>query len=173
MNIKLSGMSGYAAGLWGRIMNQIPAAKTGEYREQPSNVIYTSGCYFTEGTETGLTSWSDAEARKKAMEKAKEAAYAKWLQERENHKKLVPAVTQEVDDLTKPIYEMREVEVDDLTKPIHQDPNDPNSPIIGYEKKKEMQNVLVGYEKKIIEVTPAHEEYEEGWRDGDFSFDDD
>ena len=179
-NVDMNTTSTPAARLWGRIMNQIPAAKTGEYREQPSNVIYTSGCYFTEGTETGLTSWSDAEARKKAMEKAKQAAYAKWLQERENHKKKVPAVTQEVDDLTKPLppeiigYKQIPKEVqkkdaqgnpmyDDQGNPIMETimVDDPTQPIYGPQR----------YEKKTIVVTPEHEEYEEGWRDGDFQFD--
>ena len=166
-------MSTPAARLWGRIMDQIPKAKVGDYAEQPSNVIYTSGCYFTEGTETGLTSWSDAEARRKAMEKAKQAAYEKWLAERENHKKLIPAVTQEVDDPTKPLP--REVigyvqvpKVDDQGNPVI-DPktgqpvmvDDPNQPIYGPQT----------YEKKTVVVTPEHYEYEEGWRDGDFHFD--
>ena len=173
-NVDMNTTSTPAARLWGKIMNQIPAAKSGEYREQPSNVIYTSGCYFTEGTETGLTSWSDAEARRKAREKAKQAAYEKWLSERENHKKMVPAVTQEVDDLTKPLppeiigYEKVQKK-DESGQPVYDDQGNPvmvddlTKPIYGPQR----------YEKKIIEVTPAHEEYEEGWRDGDFSFDDD
>ena len=90
---------------------------------------------------------------------------------------MVPAVTQEVDDLTRPIYgdvlvgyeklplldENGQPVKDAAGNPIMVD--DPSKPIY--------QKGVIGYEKKIIEVTPAHEEYEEGWRDGDFSYDDD
>ncbi len=57
-NIKMSTMSGPAARLWGRIMNQIPKAKQGTYRKQPANVIFTNGCYFTKGTEIGLDKYA-------------------------------------------------------------------------------------------------------------------
>lgn len=39
INIKLSTMSGTAARLWGRIMNQIPGVASGTYSAMPSNVI--------------------------------------------------------------------------------------------------------------------------------------
>lgn len=52
-NIQLSSMSGTAAALWGRIMNQIDNAKTGEYKSEPSGVTYVGGEYFTTGTEEG------------------------------------------------------------------------------------------------------------------------
>lgn len=191
-NVDMNTTSTPAARLWGRIMNQIPAAKTGEYREQPSNVIYTSGCYFTEGTETGLTSWSDAEARRKAREKAKQAAYEKWLQERENHKKKVidqPAGTRKElvspeqfhweDDHSRPIYSPPTV--DDPSRPIRNEkgeiigyeqmPNTNPADITGYEQKKVIDKEAVYKDVPVPEI--SHEEYEEGWRDGDFSFDDD
>lgn len=50
-NVELTTMSGPAASLWGKIMNQIPKAKKGKYPERPSNVIKVDGEYFTEGTE--------------------------------------------------------------------------------------------------------------------------
>lgn len=187
-NVDMNTTSTPAARLWGKIMNQIPAAKSGEYREQPSNVIYTSGCYFTEGTETGLTSWSDAEARRKAREKAKQAAYEKWLSERENHKKMKIEL---VDDTSKPIikkvvvgYEQKTVEEQVPVYKLNPDGTqyiDPatNLPVIDHYEtvtktvddptKPIYQDQIVGYEKKQIETW----EYEEGWRDGDFSYDDD
>lgn len=39
INIKLSSMSGKAASLWGRIMNQIPGVASGTYSDKPSNVV--------------------------------------------------------------------------------------------------------------------------------------
>lgn len=42
INIKLSSMSGTAARLWGRIMNQIPGVASGTYSAKPSNVISVS-----------------------------------------------------------------------------------------------------------------------------------
>lgn len=39
INIKLSSMSGKAASLWGKIMNQIPDVASGTYSAKPSNVI--------------------------------------------------------------------------------------------------------------------------------------
>ncbi|MBK5253779.1 MAG: transglycosylase domain-containing protein [Peptostreptococcaceae bacterium] len=53
VNVKLSTMSYKAAALWGKIMNQIPAAKEGSYKDMPSNVIYSSGEYYTTGTAGG------------------------------------------------------------------------------------------------------------------------
>lgn len=38
-NMMLTSMSGYAAALWGKIMNQIPKAKLGSYPSKPDNVI--------------------------------------------------------------------------------------------------------------------------------------
>ena len=56
VNIRLSSMSYMSARLWGRIMNQIPAALTGSYKARPSNVIYSGGEYYTTGTNTGRVS---------------------------------------------------------------------------------------------------------------------
>ena len=88
-NISMSSMSGPAAAMWGHIMDQIPKAKEGDYPDQPSNVIMRGGEYFTEGTETGLSSYKtkkerDAEAKKKkaeAKKKAEEAAKKKAEEE--------------------------------------------------------------------------------------------
>ena len=53
-NKELSTMSTSAAALWRRIMNQIPDITEGEYPDQPSNVIYQRGEYYTEGTEPNV-----------------------------------------------------------------------------------------------------------------------
>lgn len=53
-NKELSTMSTSAAVLWRRIMNQIPDVTEGEYPDQPSNVIYQRGEYYTEGTEPNV-----------------------------------------------------------------------------------------------------------------------
>lgn len=55
-NFQLTSMSSYAASLWGKIMNQISAAKTGSYKSAPSNVIYTGGEYYISGTQGGAKS---------------------------------------------------------------------------------------------------------------------
>lgn len=57
VNIKLSSMSGMAARLWGRIMNQVPQAKTGKYKSMPSNVIRVGSEYYTKGTEKGRATY--------------------------------------------------------------------------------------------------------------------
>ena len=54
-------------------------------------------------------------------------------------------------------------EVDDLSKPIYGE-----AEIIGYETQTE--KVIVGYKKKKVVVQEATEEYESGWRDGDFKW---
>jgi hypothetical protein len=146
------------------------------------------------------------------LKKNREKAYQRWLVERESHKKKVIDVeahdepvyekkkvkvqdawtetvdhpAEDGDDLYKPIYE------DDPSKPIYENPDDPNSPITGYEQK------IVGYEQKVVQEAwtetinhPAeyevkkvktgtkhvkekwHWEYEPGYRDGDFSYDSD
>ena len=93
----------------------------------PANVIQKGGDYFTKGTETGLSSWSNAEQKKKE----RKAAYEKWLREREHHKKKVvdvpehdeiiykdeTYVTQEAWTETKTVHhdaEYTDVVVDDL-----------------------------------------------------------
>ena len=50
-NDQLSTMSTSAASLWGRIINQMPEMKQGDYRDMPSNVVQKWGDYDTEGTE--------------------------------------------------------------------------------------------------------------------------
>lgn len=55
-NFQLTSMSSYAASLWGKIMNQISAAKAGSYKSAPSNVIYTGGEYYISGTQGGAKS---------------------------------------------------------------------------------------------------------------------
>lgn len=54
-------MSGPAAALWGKIMNQIDGAKQGSYPDRPSNVIYSGGEYFINGTQGGVGSIKDLE----------------------------------------------------------------------------------------------------------------
>ncbi len=171
-NVEMSTMSTPAAALWGKIMTQLPKAKEGAYPAQPANVISKGGDYYTKGTETGLTSWSDKEAK----EKAKKEAYKKWLAEREAHKVLIPEQGHYED-----VYESVKIrdawdeEVDDPNSPIYGDP-DPitgERPIIGYNKKTvhheaEYQNVKTGT-RWVIDV-PAHYEYSPGWRDGDFNY---
>ena len=53
-NVAMTTMSGPAAALWGKIMNQVPRAKKGEYREKPDNVVYVGGEYYTKGTEPAV-----------------------------------------------------------------------------------------------------------------------
>ena len=50
-NVELTTMSGPAASLWGKIMNQVPKVKKGKYLERPDNVIQVGGEYYTRGTE--------------------------------------------------------------------------------------------------------------------------
>ena len=110
VNIELTSMSGTAALLWGRIMDQIPAATTGEYREQPDNVIRTSGEYFTKGTETGLNlsrgkdkkkneeKTEVKEEEKKEEEKTDKKEEQSEKQDTDDNKKEEPAVTPEQPD---------------------------------------------------------------------------
>ena len=170
-NVEMSSMSTTAARLWGRIINQIPKAKEGSYAAQPSNVVSKGGEYFTSGTETGLTSWSDKEAK----EKAKKEAYNNWLKERESHKVLVPEQGHYENQLVSPEkYETRtgtrEVEVD---VPEY----DENGNQIGSHK--ETKTETYEYQEKVADAVykqvwvvdvPEHYEYEAGWRDGDFKY---
>ena len=59
VNISLTSMSGYAAALWGNIMNQIPKANKGKYKKMPDNVSYNYGEYYVDGTysSTGGYYW--------------------------------------------------------------------------------------------------------------------
>lgn len=49
-NKSLTSMSTPAAALWGKIMNQLPEATKGLYRDMPSNVVRIGGEYYTTGT---------------------------------------------------------------------------------------------------------------------------
>lgn len=60
-NFTLTSLSSYAARLWGRIMNQIDGAKTGSYKDMPSNVISSGGEYYISGTQGGTGSLDDLE----------------------------------------------------------------------------------------------------------------
>ena len=62
VNIKLSSMSPMAARLWGKIMGQIDAAKSGTYSKRPSNVVSAqidtkSGLLATEGSTSTRTEY--------------------------------------------------------------------------------------------------------------------
>lgn len=50
-NVRMNTASFLAAGMWSRIMGKIDAAKDGEYRKMPDNVIKYRGDYYTKGTE--------------------------------------------------------------------------------------------------------------------------
>lgn len=69
-NVSLTTMSGPAAKLWGKIMNQIPKAKKGTYKKQPDNVIKVNGEYYTKGTEPKM----DTNPRQSLVEKEKKQA---------------------------------------------------------------------------------------------------
>lgn len=56
-------MSGPAARLWGKIMNQIDGAKQGSYKSMPSNVISSGGEYYISGTQGGVGSIKDLEKK--------------------------------------------------------------------------------------------------------------
>lgn len=165
-NVEMSSMSTPAAALWGKIINQLPKAKKGEYASMPSNVIQIGGDYYTKGTETGLSSWSGEDQDKKEREEA----YKKWLLERENHKIKVVDIPAH--------YETRVV-----SPAKYGDP-----PIIGYEQMEDPNRpgtYIDNPDKPIYgpppliepEVTETiwvdevwHYEYEIGWRDGDFKW---
>ena len=50
-NTVMSGSSGIAALLWGRIMSQVPDVTEGEYPPQPDDVVTVYGEYYTEKTQ--------------------------------------------------------------------------------------------------------------------------
>ena len=190
-NVEMSSMSTPAAALWGKIIDQIPNAKNGSYSDMPSNVIQIGSEYFTKGTETGLTSWSNKEQEKKE----RQAAYRKWLVEREHHKKKV--IDEKAHD--EPIYEKRKVLVkeawtetvkgkhhdavikhheaqtdpdtgevikeawDEVVKEAYDDPDK----VIEHPAEYRTEKVKVGT-KHVEEVW--HYEYQKGWRNGDFSY---
>ena len=169
-NVEMSSMSAPAAALWGKIINQLPEAKKGSYPSQPSNVIRKGGEYYTKGTETGLTSWSDKEAK----EKAKKTAYEKWLKERENHKHKVIDVEGHYEDVlvTPEKYETR-------TRPVEKTVTT-TDPETG-EEITETITVTEEYKEKVADAVYKkvwveekwHWEYDKGYRDGDFKYKDD
>lgn len=169
-NIEMSSMSTPAAALWGKIINQIPNAKKGEYPKQPAGVITKGGEYFTKGTETGLSSYNDKEARKKA----EAAARRKWEKEREKHKHLVKEQGHFED-----VYEEHTVVVEPEKRTIvHHDGDNPNTPedesATGWDEEvvtpavTKTERVKTG-QKWVVDVK-EHYEYDKGWRDGDFKF---
>ena len=84
MNIKLSGMSGYAAGLWGRIMAKVPGITEGSYKSQPSDIVRIGGEYYAKGTEKGRsTYYEELEKKEKEEKKKKEEAKRRREERRE------------------------------------------------------------------------------------------
>ena len=166
-NVEMSSMSTPAAALWGKIMNQLPKAKDGAYPAQPANVISKGGDYYTKGTETGLTSWSNKEAK----EKAKKEAYNKWLAEREAHKILIPEQGHYENQLVTP------EQYNEWDEIVHHDAvYDDDGNLV-----QEAWDETVHHKEKIADAVykqvwvvdvPEHYEYEPGWRDGDFKYKD-
>ena len=68
VNISLTSMSGYAAALWGKIMNQIPEATKGSYPGKPDNVTQRNGEYYADGTysSSGWLYWYQIDQAEKA-----------------------------------------------------------------------------------------------------------
>ena len=160
-NVEMGAWSSTAARLWSKIMGQIPRASKGKYREQPDNVIYYYGDYYTKGTETGLTFWSYAAEKKKA----RDAAYKKWLREREKHKKKVLVEPEKVEK-----QEVERIDIDTIEEALEMQSK-------GYEirektdKKGKRTGKYVAIKYKNVKVPAVYkEEYEVGWRDGDFSY---
>lgn len=50
MNMPLTSMSEYASRLWGIIMNDIPSANDGKYKDKPDDVVTYRGEYYVKGT---------------------------------------------------------------------------------------------------------------------------
>ena len=187
-NVEMSSMSTPAAALWGRIINQLPNAKAGAYAPMPANVVQKGGDYFTKGTETGLTSWSSKEQKKKE----RKAAHDKWLRERENHKIKVVDVPEHDEIVYKEeTYLIRDAwtetihheAVPDKTReePIFdEDGNQIGTQIIVIEPGRpaydEVVNHPAEYGTRKVEAGTVHVqevwhyEYEKGWRDGDFKY---
>ena len=168
-NVEMSSMSTPAAALWGKIINQLPKAKKGEYSAAPSNVIQIGGDYYTKGTETGLSSWSGEDQKKKERKKAHDA----WLKEREHHKKKVidvpghyevihhPAETHTETVQVKDPWDEEITNEDGTTTVIHHDAEYETRTIVDKEAWDEQG-------KWVDDVW--HYEYEKGWRDGDFKY---
>lgn len=173
-NVEINSTSYACAQLWGKIMNQIPKALTGTYPSQPANVISKGGEYFTSGTETGLTSYTNPEQEKKDREKA----YKKWLKEREKHKTWVidqEAVYEEQTVTERVKVGSHEEQVEDGTYQEQVGTDDDGNPI--YETRTKYKTITVDdYEdrpttKRVkISDEKGHWEYDSGYRDGDFKY---
>lgn len=153
-NIEMGSGSYDATVLWSKIMDQIPKAKEGKYKKQPSNVVEKWGDYYTEGTETGLTFWSYAAEKKKA----RDAAYKKWQAERGNHRHKV------VDKPAQDIYEEKKISEDEI--------NTYKAAGWVVEARKEGESIVYIARRPTGKKTEEkwHWEYDKGWRDGDFSY---
>lgn len=149
-NIEMGSGSYDATVLWSKIMDQIPKAKEGSYREQPDNVIEKWGDYYTEGTETGLTFWSYAAEKKKA----RDAAYKKWVSARENHKHKV------VDTPAQDIIEEKTIKESEISA----------YKAAGWQISAKKQGDKTIYIARRKTEEKWHWEYDPGWRDGDFSY---
>lgn len=151
-NVEMDSGSYTAARLWGKIMNQIPNALKGSYPIQPSNVVSRGGEYFTAGTETGLTKWSDKSEEEKKKD-AEKKARAKWEAERESHKHWV--VDQEAGETV--------VHHDAVTHEETVTDADGNTTTTTVVDKPAWDETVKTEEK-------GHWEYDAGWRDGDFKY---
>lgn len=180
-NVEMSGMSYIAAGLWGKIMGQIPKACKGTYPKQPSNVVTKYGEYFTSGTETGLTTYKSPEDIKKEKEEKLRKERAKWDKERENHKVWVKEKghyetktihhdaeygTRQVlvkdawDEVIEETIENEDGTTSVETKTIHHDAEYTTESYLIKDAWDEKKKVWVVDEE-------GHYEYEKGWRDSD------
>lgn len=87
VNIQLSTMSVTAARLWGRIMNRIPDALKGEYKEAPSNVIHVGNEYYTEGTESGRSNYMALMRQRREAARRREAEERRRREAEQRRKK--------------------------------------------------------------------------------------
>ncbi|MBR0400531.1 MAG: penicillin-binding protein, partial [Mogibacterium sp.] len=165
-NVEISSESFQTAQFWGRIMNQIPKALTGDYPKQPSNVISRYGEYFTEGTETGLTSWSSEDEKKKRIA----AARQKWQSQRKNHKVWVEEKGHYETRVVSP--ETYKTEYYDVEEE-YTDPETGETKTRTVTKERQVIDKPAVTEKVWVVDKKAHWEYEKGWRDGDFHYDGD
>ena len=98
------------------------------------------------------------EEYKKRQEEEKEKAYNQWLKDRENHK--IKVIDQEAEIVHHDAETHME---DDPDKPIYDDDGN----VIGYEQKEVVDKEAYD---EVIKEEISHEEYEEGYRDGDFHY---
>jgi membrane peptidoglycan carboxypeptidase len=179
-NVEMDAGSYPCAVLWGKIMNQIPKALVGTYPAKPDNVVQKGGEYFTSGTETGLSSWSSEDEKKKARAAAKK----KWQSEREKHKKWVVDVPGHYETIHHDAEYATETYTETETYQEHVGDTeiyDEEGNVIGTEPVYETRTREVVKERQVL-VRDAydeqgawieekgHWEYEKGYRDGDFSY---